>query len=84
MTDTFSKNVVIQELHQIARQYDTSILHLLTIEATDAIPNWPTDRVPCMFAYRDGIKQHEWITSQRGDFPSRDRLEILFQQWGIL
>merc|ERR1711862_846978 len=44
---------------------------LLTINANDAIPNWPAERVPAMFAYRDGIKRREWIASRRGEFPSK-------------
>jgi hypothetical protein len=78
------RDLVLQELHRIAREYDTSIVCLLTIDAADAIPNWPSERVPSMFAYRDGIKQHEWIASRHGEFPSRDIIENLFQQWGIL
>ena len=85
LTDGSSrKDVVLQELHRIAREYDASMVRLVTIEATDAIPNWPSERVPSMFAYRDGIKHYEWIASRQGEFPSRDSLEILFQKWGVL
>lgn len=58
-------------------------LRLLTIDALDAIPNWPSHRVPAMFAYRNGIKIHEWIASRQGEFPGRDMLGELFQQWGV-
>ncbi|VEU38087.1 unnamed protein product [Pseudo-nitzschia multistriata] len=57
---------------------------LLTIDASEAIPNWPEERVPAMFAYRNGVKQHEWIASRRGEFPSRDILEELFRQWNLI
>ena len=58
-------------------------MRLLVINANDAIPNWPEERVPAMFAYRNGIKQHEWIASRRGEFPSKDNLEQIFRKWGI-
>jgi hypothetical protein len=61
-----------------------SFPHLLTIEASEAIPNWPSDRVPAMFAYRNGIKRHEWIASRPGEFPGRDLLGLLFLEWGVL
>ena len=57
---------------------------LLTISASDAIPNWPAERVPAMFAYRDGAKQHEWVAGRRGEFPSRDILERLFRNWNAI
>eukprot|EP00536_Pseudo-nitzschia_multiseries_P013710 jgi/Psemu1/212518/e_gw1.603.10.1 len=57
---------------------------LRTIDASAAIPNWPEERVPAMFAYRDGVKQHEWIASRRGEFPSRDLLEGLFRRWSVI
>jgi hypothetical protein len=88
---------VVEELHRISREFDkqsndneyydsggTTDMKLLTIYYRDAIPNWPTDHVPAMFAYRHGIKQHEWIASTRGEFPSRDLLEVLFRQWKII
>jgi uncharacterized protein YoaH (UPF0181 family) len=109
------KDHVVQELHQISREYNnnsnnnnndyssddddddddddedncgqrtrSSRLRLLTINADDAIPNWPADNVPAMFAYRDGIKQYEWIATRRGEFPSRAYLEELFQKWNVI
>jgi hypothetical protein len=57
---------------------------LLTIDASEAIPNWPEERVPAMFAYRNGVKQHEWIAGKRGEFPSRAILEQLFRQWKVI
>lgn len=57
---------------------------LLTIDASEAIPNWPADRVPAMFAYRDGVKQHEWIAGRRGEFPPREILEQLFRKWNVI
>lgn len=74
---------VLQELNHIARQHASQV-SLVTIEATEAIPNWPSERVPAMFAYRDGIKQQEWITTQNGTFPTRGQLEHLLQKWNIL
>jgi hypothetical protein len=83
---------VVEELHRLAREHSnncndtttTTRLRLVTIDAVDAIPNWPTHRVPAMFAYRDGIKRHEWIASRQGEFPGRDLLGELFQKWGAL
>lgn len=78
---------VVEELHRIKREFsnDTSSnINLLTIYYKDAISNWPAEHVPAMFAYRQGVKQHEWITSSRGEFPSRDLLEQLFRQWKII
>ena len=57
---------------------------LLTIDASEAIPNWPAERVPAMFAYRDGVKQHEWIAGRRGEFPPREILEQLFRKWNVI
>ena len=57
---------------------------LLTIDASDAIPNWPAERVPAMFVYRHGVKQNEWIAGRRGEFPSRDILEQLFRKWNAI
>ena len=110
------KDHVVQELHQISREYNNSNnnnnnnndyssdddedededncgrrttkksrrLRLLTINADDAIPNWPADNVPAMFAYRNGMKQYEWIATRRGEFPSRAYLEELFQKWNVI
>jgi hypothetical protein len=75
---------IIQELHNIGREYDTAAVSLVTVNYIDAIPNWPIDRVPSMFAYRNGIKQHEWIASKYGQFPSKDILLNLFRSWGII
>ena len=74
---------IVQELHTIARQY-SSELSCLTIDSEQAIPNWPTDRVPSMFAYRNGIKQHEWIANRNGAFPTPSQMESLLQHWKIL
>jgi hypothetical protein len=57
---------------------------LLTIDASEAIPNWPAERVPAMFAYRYGVKQHEWIAGRRGEFPPREILEQLFRKWNVI
>ena len=61
-----------------------SKLSLVTIEADEAIPGWPSERVPTMFAYRDGLKKQEWIAPQSGRFPAQGQLEELLQQWNIL
>jgi hypothetical protein len=74
---------ILQELHHFARQYSSKI-SFVTIEAREAVPNWPTERVPAVFLYREGIKMQEWIAPSNGKFPSRDQLEQLLQQWGIL
>ena len=57
---------------------------LLTINADDAIPNWPEERVPAIFAYRYGMKQHEWIANRRGEFPSRAHTEELLRSWKVI
>lgn len=81
------KDRVVQELERFSREFggdgndDDKIPSLLTIQASDAIPNWPSERVPAMFAYREGIKQHEWIASKRGEFPPANLLERLFRSW---
>jgi len=63
---------------------NTNNFRLLTINTEDAIPNWPEERVPAMFAYQDGVKQHEWVASRRGEFPSRAYLEELFRKWTVI
>jgi len=62
----------------------TNNLRLLTINKDDAIPNWPEERVPAMFAYQDGVKQHEWVATRRGEFPTRAYLEELFRKWTVI
>jgi hypothetical protein len=74
---------ILQELHILTKKY-SSQFSLLTIEATDAVPNWPTQRIPAMFAYRDGVKQKEWITDRPGEFPMQQHLERMFKLWGVL
>jgi len=81
------KDRVVQELERFHREFcedsddDKTMPSLLTIKASDAIPNWPAERVPAMFAYREGVKQHEWIASKRGEFPPANLLERLFRTW---
>jgi hypothetical protein len=82
LTDAPNHQNILQELHQLGRQYTE--FTLLTIDATQAIPNWPSERVPSIFCYREGIKQHEWIAPNNGKFPTRDQLEKLLQQWSII
>jgi hypothetical protein len=74
---------ILQELNHFARQYSSKI-SFVTIEAREAVPNWPAERVPAVFLYREGIKIKEWVAPTNGKFPSRDQLEQLLQQWGIL
>lgn len=66
------------------RKQNSTRARLLTIDASDAIPNWPEERVPAMFAYRNGVKQHEWIASRRGEFPPRDIVEELLRRWSVI
>lgn len=82
LTDAPNHQNILQELHQLGRQY--TYFTLLTIDAAQAIPNWPSERVPSIFCYREGIKQHEWIAPENGKFPTRDQLEKLLQQWSII
>jgi hypothetical protein len=82
LTDAPNHQNILQELHQLGRQYTE--FPLLTIDAAQAIPNWPSERVPSIFCYRGGIKQHEWIAPENGKFPTRDQLEKLLQQWSII
>jgi hypothetical protein len=84
MIDGYCQDLVRQELHQLAREYHQSTFNMVMIEATDAIPNWPLDRVPAVFVYQNGIKQHEWIANRRGEFPPKEVLAELFRQWGLL
>ena len=79
LTDAPNHQNILQELHQIGRQYTE--FTLLTIDAAQAIPNWPSERVPSIFCYREGVKQHEWIAPANGKFP---QLEKLLQQWSII
>lgn len=82
LTDAPNHQNILQELHQLGRQY--TYFTLLTIDAAQAIPNWPSERVPSIFCYREGVKQHEWIAPENGKFPTRDQLEKLLQQWSII
>ena len=80
LTDAPNHQNILQELHQVGRKYTD--FTLLTIDAAQAIPNWPSERVPSIFGYREGIKQHEWIAPTNGKFPQH--LETLLQQWSII
>jgi hypothetical protein len=82
MTDQPSFATIQQELYHIARQY--AGFYLVTIEYTQAIPNWPPERVPTIFAYRDGIKQHEWIAPSNGKFPTQTQLHQLLLEWDVI
>jgi hypothetical protein len=99
LTDQFCHDRVTQELHQLQRQQQQqqqqqlssqplqssnhAIVNWVTISATDAISNWPAERVPTLFAYRDGIKQHEWIASYAGQWPA-SLLQLLQEEWRIV
>jgi hypothetical protein len=76
---------ILQELHNLARRLSASAaFSIVTIEATEAVQNWPSERVPALFAYRDGVKKEEWITTQNGKFPNCDQLEELLREWDII
>ena len=88
LTDPSSRQRVLQEAHNLLRQkqnYDdedeNGAFSFRIIPATQAIANWPTERVPAIFAYRNGLKQHEWIAPSNGMFPSP--IEPLLRQWKI-
>ena len=80
------KDRVVQELQRFSNEFgnDEDLPSLITIHAVDAIPNWPQDRVPAMFAYRDGAKQHEWIAGRRGEFPPSKLLEQILRTWKVI
>ncbi|CAJ1965926.1 unnamed protein product [Cylindrotheca closterium] len=58
-------------------------IEIVYIEYQQANPHWPSTRVPAIFAYRNGTKQHEWVTHQAGRFPTREQLQIMLLEWGI-
>jgi hypothetical protein len=61
---------------------NTMPVSFCVIRAAQAIENWPSERVPALFAYRHGLKQKEWIAPSNGVFPSP--MEPLLRKWGIL
>jgi hypothetical protein len=77
------RHEILQELHHLARHH-SCVVSIVTIEATEAVKNWRSERAPALFAYRDGVKKQEWITTQNGRFPHRNQLEELLLQRGIL
>jgi hypothetical protein len=90
LTDKANYERIRQELHNLIRLLSSSSdssssadINFLTIEATHAIPNWPSDRVPSLFAYRNGIKQHEWIAPGNGKFPTTTELQALLYNWDV-
>ena len=88
LVDKYCQGEVTQELHNVARELcgdddDDAVVKLLTIHYTGAIPNWPTERVPTLFAYHQGVKQQEIIASHRGEFPPKEMLIHHMQQWGV-
>lgn len=80
------KDRVVQELQRFSNEFgnEDELPSLLTIDAGDAIPNWPQERVPAMFAYKDGVKQHEWIAGRRGEFPPSKLLEQILRTWKVI
>lgn len=59
------------------------IITPVIIAATDAIPNWPIERVPALFAYHHGLKQHEWIATVAGEWPA-SLPRLLHEEWGMM
>ena len=49
----------LQDLQTLLRQY-SEYFGIVRIPYQEANPHWPKQRVPAIFAYRDGIKQHEY------------------------
>ncbi len=80
------KDRVVQELQRFANEFgsDEELPSLVTIDVAEAIPNWPQERVPAMFAYREGVKQHEWIAGRRGEFPPSKLLEQILRTWKVI
>jgi hypothetical protein len=90
LTNHSCHDMVVQELHQINRQLvlqlpnqKHDIIKWVTISAIDAIANWPTDHVPTLFAYREGIKQYQWIAASAGQWPA-SLLHLLQEEWKIV
>ena len=90
LTDAPSRQRVLQETHNFLRQQsnddddeeeDDKNFSFCIIPASQAIANWPSERVPAIFAYRNGLKQHEWIADSNGMFPSP--IAPLLRQWQI-
>ena len=91
LTDAPSRQRVLQETHNFLRQQsnddddeeeDDKNFSFCIIPASQAIANWPSERVPAIFAYRNGLKQHEWIADSNGMFPSP--IAPLLRQWQIV
>jgi hypothetical protein len=74
---------IMQDLSKILREY-ASLISIVTIPYLEASPHWPSTRVPAVFAYRNGIKQHEFVTQEHGKFPTPEQLIQLLKEWSIL
>jgi hypothetical protein len=74
---------ILQDLSRLINEYG-SCFSVVTIQYQEANPHWPIARVPAMFAYRNGIKQNEWVTKQSGKFPTPQQLIGVLYDWNIL
>jgi hypothetical protein len=74
---------IMQDLSRILQEY-SSWISIVTIPYQEANPHWPSTRVPAVFAYRNGTKQHEFVTQEQGKFPTPEQLIHLLNEWSIL
>lgn len=73
----------LQDLQTLLRQY-SEYFGIVRIPYQEANPHWPKQRVPAIFAYRDGTKQHEYVTTIHGKFPTPAQLLNLLSDWDVL
>lgn len=63
-------------VQELARKH--SATKFVLIPAHQAIPNWPEDNLPTLFAYRDGRMQHQ-LVQLKGDISIMQLESILFE-----
>ena len=74
---------ILQDLQILMREY-SGYFGIVRIDYLQANPQWPTQRVPAIFAYRDGVKQQEYITTIPGKFPTPTQMVQLLSDWDII
>jgi len=71
--------------HGLAHRFPQ--IKFVSIKSTSAIENWPTEHLPAMFLYRDGVMQYQMVSLKDFGGPgvSERRLEwILATKFGVL